>query len=113
MSISIVALEEGCRLVFGADLTFDFVRELEDAIIDALRRYAYIEIDLAGVTRIDACGIHLLGLLLDFGGGRAKIASNMQLVEQAYARFFSSQRGDCLRGSRDERKACRGDEDDD
>lgn len=106
MSITVIAIENGCRLVFGGDLTFDFAPDLEDRVIDALRRYTYFELDLSGVQKIDSFGIHILGLLMGFGDDRVKIVSNLQLVEQAYEKFFACRRGTWLRGSPEERNRC-------
>lgn len=103
MSITLIDQESHCRLVFEGSLTFEFARELEDRIIDALRRYTSFELDLSGIREIDLCGIHLLGVLDAFAGKTTRIVGRSPLVEQAKCRLLTSQRGSCLRGTRDER----------
>jgi len=73
MNVTLIDQEHACRLVFDGKLTMEFARELEDRIIDALRRYTRFEIDLSGVDEIDICGIHLLGVLDAVGGSQVKV----------------------------------------
>lgn len=103
MSITLIDHRSYCRLVFEGSLTFEFARELEDRIIEALRRYTCFEIDLSGIREIDLCGIHLLGILDTIAGDHARIVGHSPVVERAKAHLLMSQRGSCLRGTHDER----------
>lgn len=108
MSVTLVGGENRtCRLVFDGSMTFTHARELEDRVIEAMRRYEHLEIDLGGVEEIDIFGIHLLGLLQGVGGNDASIVSASPVVEQASARLLSSPRRAWLRGDRRERAASR------
>lgn len=98
--------DHACRLVFDGNLTMEFARDLEDRIIDALRRYTHFEIDLSGVREIDICGIHLLGVLDALGGSNVTIVDTSPAVQRAYERLAPC-RGTCLRGSREELAQCR------
>jgi hypothetical protein len=82
--------EAGFRLTFDKKMTFEFATELEDKIIDALRRYAHVEVDLSRVLEIDLCGMHLLGLLQCFTGKGLVIVATSPAVEQAYGNFVAS-----------------------
>lgn len=94
--------ENGCRLVFGPSMTIAHVREIEDLIIQAMRRYENIDVDLSGVNEIDICGVHLLGMLQTLGGSEIHIVATSPVVDQQYTRLLSSYRGVALRGSRSE-----------
>lgn len=107
MSVNLIAKENACRLIFEGRLTFEFARELEDNIIDALRRYTQFEIDLSGVQEIDLCGIHLLGVLDAVAGEQVEVIETSPAVQQAYGRFLSPARGPWLRGTRAERSLCK------
>ena len=85
--------EAAYRLVLAGKMTFEFSAALEDKIIDAMRRYQHLEVDLSGVDEIDLCGIHLLGMLQGFGGKEVEIVATSPIVEQASKRLLSSCRG--------------------
>ncbi|MFZ4535293.1 hypothetical protein [Propionivibrio sp.] len=71
--------ETAFLLKFDGKMTYAFYRELEDRVIDAMRRYKRLEIDLSKVTEIDLCGLHLVGLLLTAG----IIVATSDVVERA------------------------------
>jgi len=93
MSDSAIIDEAACRLTLKGKLTFEHSAELEDRIINAMRRYPHLEVDLSGVDEIDLCGIHLLGMLQSFGGKEVVIVATSPVVEQASKRLLSSFRG--------------------
>jgi anti-anti-sigma regulatory factor len=97
MNVALVDKGHTCRLILEGEMTFAFARYMEDRIIDALRRYRRIEVDLAGVSEIDLCGIHLLGVLQTVGGEGVHIVANSPVVEQGAARLLASGRGHWLR----------------
>lgn len=105
MNITLIDRGNSCQLVFCGSLTFESAREMEDRIIDALRRYTRFEIDLAGVREIDVCGIHLLGILETVAGNAVEVSRNSLIVQRAYERL-APQRGAWLRGSRQEHRSC-------
>lgn len=96
MSHTATTDEAACRLIFEGKMTFEFSRELEDRIISAMRRHQCLEVDLSGVHEIDLCGIHLLGLLQNFGGKKVTIVATSPVVEQAASRLLASFRGASL-----------------
>lgn len=102
MGINLIEKDGACRLVFEGRLTFDRARELENDIIDVLRRYTAFEIDLSQVSEIDLCGLHLLRVLDTVGGNNVQTVATSPVVEQARKRLLSSQRGSWLRGTRSE-----------
>jgi ABC-type transporter Mla MlaB component len=85
MRVELQCNERGCRLVFAGRLTTDFARYVEDRIIDALRRYRNFDVDLAAVSEIDLCGVHLLGVLRAIGGAGVNIVASSPVVERALA----------------------------
>ena len=96
MNITLVGSNKRCRLTFAGDMTLEHSAELEDRIIDAMRRYEHLEVDLSGVNGIDYCGIHMLGLLHSVGGKAVDIVATSPVVEQALRRLLVSQRGPSL-----------------
>jgi len=64
-------------------MTKECQREMEDRVIEALRRYRHFEVDLSGVYYIDAYGKRLLNLLKEFGGNAVEIIACSTSVEQA------------------------------
>lgn len=85
MHIELVCNERGCRLVFSGRLTAEFAREVEDRIIEALRRFKSFEVDLSAVSEIDPSGVHLLSVLRKIGGAAVSIVASSPTVEQALA----------------------------
>lgn len=77
------------RLTFKSKMTFEFASEIEDMILDALRRYTHIEVDLSNVMEIDICGIHLLGLLENFTNKGVEIIATSPAIEKAYERLHN------------------------
>jgi hypothetical protein len=73
-------------LIFKSKMTFEFAGEIEDMILDALRRYTHIQVDLSKVSEIDICGIHLLGLLESFANKGVEIIATSPAIEKAYER---------------------------
>ena len=100
--------EPVCRLTFEGKMTFEVARQLEDGIIGAMRRYQHLEVDLAGVREVDLCGIHLLGLMQNYGGQKIQIVATSPAVELASKRLLGSFRGASLgRSARQESAACK------
>lgn len=85
MHVELICSERGCRLVFAGRLTVEFARYVEDRIIDALRRYRNFDVDLAAVSEIDLCGVHLLGVLRTIGGAGVQIVACSPVVDRALA----------------------------
>ena len=73
-------------LKFDGKMTYAFHQELEEKVIDAMRRYSRLELDLSEVTEIDPCGLHLVGLLLSGG----VIVATSNVVEQATKSLLGS-----------------------
>ena len=73
-------------LKFDGKMTHDVYRELEDRVIDAMRRHEHLEVDLSEVSEIDLCGLHLVGLLQSVG----VIVAASSVVEQASKRLMST-----------------------
>lgn len=103
MGITVTATETGCRVVFEGDITCEHARALEDKIIDALRRYQELAIDLAAIREIDLCGLHLVGLLSKVGGPNAVVVADSPVVQLATQRLQKTFRSGALRGARGER----------
>lgn len=77
------------RLTFKSKMTFEFSGEIEDMILDALRRYTRIQVDLSKVTEIDICGVHLLGLLESFANKGVEVIATSPAIERAYERLHN------------------------
>ena len=89
MHKALTAGEAEFRLTFGNKMTYEFAAELEDKIIDALRRYTHFEVDLSRVLEIDLCGSHLLGLLKCFTDKGLVIVATSPAVDRAYESFVA------------------------
>lgn len=92
MSISLIGDGSACRLIFDGSITFDSWRDMEDRIIDALRRHTHFDVDLSGIQKIDLCGIHLLEMLRSVGGANVHIVAGSEVVDQASKRLLKPQR---------------------
>lgn len=92
MSITLVADGSACRLTLAGKITVESWRELEDGIIDALRRYTHFEVDLSGIREIDLCGIQLIEMLRSLGGTNLRIVAASPLVDQASRRLLAPRR---------------------
>lgn len=71
------------RLSVRGPMTVSCRPTLEATLINAMRRHKRLEVDLSGVLEIDLYGVHLLGLLRNFGA--TLILS--PVVEEAARRF--------------------------
>ena len=89
MDNALTAGEADFRLTFDKQMTFAFAAEHEDTILDALRRYKHIEVDLSKVMEIDLYGAHLLGLLQSFFGKGLVLVETSPAVDKAYRRFLA------------------------
>ena len=85
MTTALTAGEDGFRLTFKSKMTIQYATEIENMILDALRRHMHIEVDLSKVREIDLCGMHLLGFLESFIDKGVVIVATSPIVEQASA----------------------------
>ena len=92
-----------CRLVFGASMTVAHANELEDQIINAMRRHRKLEVDLSGVREMDSCGVHLLGMLTALGGADIRVVATSPVVDEQYKHLLAFLRGSSLHRDRRER----------
>lgn len=92
MTITLASAGNACRLTFDGSLTYDSWREMEDTIIDALRRHTLFEMDLSGIRDIDLCGVHLLEMLRSVGKTQVQVVAGSAVVDQASERLLTPQR---------------------
>lgn len=92
MSCSYTNENHGFRLIFDGSMTIAFANQIEDRILDAMRKYKRLEVDLSGVREIDLCGIHLIRLLQTVGGKAVDFIATSPIVEQAVRGLLSSSR---------------------
>lgn len=97
MSVMVVEGNGGVsRLVFDGKITFDRTRELEERIIDTMRIHPRLEVDLSGVSEIDICGIHLIGVMQKIGGKNIEIVATSPAVDRGYRNLLASRHGSSL-----------------
>lgn len=89
MEQAIAADNNAFRLKFEGKMTFDVWKDLEERVIDAMRRYKHLEVDLSEVQEIDLCGLHLVGLLRTVG----TVVAVSPAVEQSSRRLLASTHG--------------------
>jgi anti-anti-sigma regulatory factor len=87
MSNAIDTGESGSLLKFNGKMTYEFASEIEEVMLDAMRHYPHVEVDLSKVDEIDGCGIHLLGFLENFSAKGLHIIASSRAVEEAYERL--------------------------
>lgn len=85
--------DSGFHLVLDGKMTVAFSDELEDRIINAMRKYPRLKVDLSGVHEIDRCGIHLIRLLQTVGGKAVDFIATSPIVEQAFKDLLAPPRG--------------------
>lgn len=83
MKITIEAQPQGCRMVIDGRMTSQFSRQIEDRLIDAMRRHPRIELDLSGVEEIDRSGVNHLRQLKRLGGNGIAIVASSPVIEHA------------------------------
>lgn len=83
MDITLIGSDRGCRMVIAGKVTKEFSAQLEAGIINAMRRYPRLAVDLSGVREIDYCGIRLLKLMQVLGGKEVDIVATSPAVERA------------------------------
>lgn len=81
MNITLNVGGDRCCLKFEGEMTRWFLRAIEDRIIDCMRRYPHIDVDLAGVSEIDVFGARLLTVLRSFGEEVIRIVATSPVVE--------------------------------
>lgn len=96
MNIDVVGQGNDCRLVFEGAMTHEFSRQLEDRVIDLMRRYPSLKIDLSGVCDIDLFGVHFLGVMKNLGGSSVDIVAASPVVDRAMTRWPSTSQGASL-----------------
>lgn len=94
MNITLNGDKENCCLIFEGAMTCEFSCEMEDRLIDCMRRYRHLDVDLSAVSEVDLCGLHLLGVLRSFGDSAIRIVAASPVVDAALARIS---RGAALR----------------
>lgn len=100
--------EDRC-IVFEGSMTYANSRNIENFIIDLMRRYLQLSIDLSRVDEIDRCGVHFLAILKRIGGDAVRIVATSPAVDMALAHapaFGHGRRGGHSRGNCASRK-CR------
>lgn len=83
MELMLIGNTDGCRLVIGGRVTQENLARLEAGIIDTMRRYTRVEVDLAGVHEIDCRGIRLIGLMQNLGGEAVRIVAASPAYQDA------------------------------
>lgn len=83
MDITLIGGDRDCRMVIAGSVTERFSAELEAGILNAMRRYPRLAVDLSGVAEIDRFGIRLLKLMQDLGGKEVDIVATSPAVEKA------------------------------
>lgn len=87
MNINLNGGKNDCCLVIEGEMTCRFSREIENEIIESMRNYRFLRVDLSGVSEIDLCGIHLLGVLLSFGDEATRIVAASPVAQEALSRL--------------------------
>lgn len=77
--------ESAFRLTFDGRMTSEYSSQIEDQIIDAMRRHRYLEVDLSKVEEIDPCGVRLVDLLKSV----AIVVATSPIVEEAANRIHN------------------------
>jgi len=83
MELKLINGTQGCRLIIAGRMTREFSGQLEAGIINAMRRYPRLAVDLSGVHEIDRCGFRLLELMQKLGGKEVCIEASSTVVVEA------------------------------
>lgn len=83
MDIKLIDGERECRMVIAGQVTEQYSAQLEAGILNAMRRYPHLTVDLSGVAEIDRFGIRLLKLMQDLGGKEVDIVATSPAVDRA------------------------------
>lgn len=83
MDLTFIDSGRSCRIVIAGRVTEEFSAQLEARMVDAMRRYPRLTLDLSGVAEIDRFGIRFLQLMQNLGGKELAIVATSPAVEQA------------------------------
>ena len=64
-------------------MTCENSHQIENRIIAAMRQQKQLRVNLSADEKIDLCGIHLLGVLQNFGADAARIVATSVTVDAA------------------------------
>ena len=83
MEIEVSSGISGSCLKFSEPMTCENSHQIENRIIAAMRQQKQLRVDLSADEKIDLCGIHLLGVLQNFGADAARIVATSVTVDAA------------------------------
>lgn len=92
MKIELSSSDNGTYIVFSGPMTCQHSREIENSIIDAMRRHRRLNVDLSEVKEVDLCGIHLLRVLKSFGGDAVRIVATSPSIDYALLHLPNTKR---------------------
>jgi ABC-type transporter Mla MlaB component len=92
MNISYTGNKDDRCMVFEGAMTHRFSRDIENQIIDSMRKNQRLKVDLSGVNELDLCGIHLLGVLFSYGAEAIQVVAASPIVEAAISRLHLSRK---------------------
>lgn len=90
MSIKFIEGNQKDCIHIEGSMTSQHSREIEDFIINMMRLYSCLKVDISAVNEIDRCGLHLLSMLKNFGGDRVDIFSTSPVVNVTLAQMRSA-----------------------
>ncbi|HEX6735112.1 MAG TPA: STAS domain-containing protein [Azonexus sp.] len=83
MNLTLIGSNRSGRIVIAGRITEEFSAQLEAGVVDAMRRYPRLTVDLSGVAEIDHFGVRFLKLMQNLGGKELAIVATSPAVEQA------------------------------
>lgn len=96
MNLTFIGSERSCRIVIAGRITEEFSAQLEAGIVDAMRRYPRLTVDLSGVAEIDHFGVRFLRLMQNLGGNELAIVATSPAVERATEKSIAARHGQRL-----------------
>lgn len=83
MNLTFIGSDRSCRIVIAGRVTEEFSAQLEAGIVDAMRRYPQLTVDLSGIAEIDHFGVRFLKMVQNLGGKELAIVATSPAVERA------------------------------
>ncbi len=63
MNLQIEVQGQVCKITIFGELTINYIREFYDEVLEAIKNYVVIEMDLFNVTEVDSSGLQLMMLI--------------------------------------------------
>jgi anti-anti-sigma regulatory factor len=92
MNFDITDTGAGCCVTFEGGMICKNSRATERFILDMVKQYRHLKVDLSEVNEIDRCGVHLLAMIKSFGPEFVEIVATSPVIDVALVHIPATRR---------------------